>query len=182
MNRRDVERLLIEARRILQHREYVILGSLSVLGATDSPPETMTGSIDVDFYPHGDPDRAGEVHALLGQGSPFEREYGYYADPVSPMLPTLPDRWEERLVPVEFPAGVTALFLDANDAAVSKYVRGEARDKRWIRAGLANGILSLAVIEYRLREDTVTEPGERERAKTAIADDRKWLRRRRPSA
>ena len=178
MKRDDVERLLNAARGILQHHEYVIIGSLSVLGTSDSPPDTMIGSIDLDFYPRGDPDRAGEVQAMLGQGSEFERKYGYYADPVSPMLPTLPDGWEARLVPIVFASGVTAFFLDANDAAVSKYVRSEARDKRWIRAGLETGILSLAVIEYRLREETATEPGEGEKARAAIAADREWLRRR----
>ena len=178
MKRGDVERLLNAASGILQHREYVIIGSLSVLGASDSPPKTMVGSVDLDFYPRGDPDRAGEVEAMLGQESEFARKHGYYADPGSPLLATLPDGWEARLVPVVFESGVTALFLEANDAAISKYVRSEPRDKRWIRAGLKDGILSLAVIEYRLREETATERGEGEKARAAIAADREWLRKR----
>ncbi|MBM3391107.1 MAG: hypothetical protein FJY34_03920 [Betaproteobacteria bacterium] len=31
--------------------------------------------------------------------------------------------------------GIVAGFLDPNDAAVSKYARGEPRDREWIRAG-----------------------------------------------
>ena len=65
-------------------------------------------------------------------------------------------------------------FLDPDDAAISKYVRGQARDRAWIRAGLEAGILSLANIEYRLRE-TVMETDERRRVKAAVADDRNWL-------
>jgi hypothetical protein len=58
----------------------------------------MTGSIDVGLYPKNDPGRAFEIATALGLDSEFEQRYGYYADAVSPMLPTLPDGWENRLV------------------------------------------------------------------------------------
>ena len=73
-----------------------------------------------------------------------------------------------------FDSGVTAWFLEPNDAAISKYVRSEARDREWIRAGLQAGILSLPRIEYRLRE-TVMETSERQQAKNSIAEDKAWL-------
>lgn len=174
MNRNDVAHLLTEAMRITRHCDYVIIGSLSVLGATATPPDSMTGSIDVDLYPKNDPGRAFEVAAALGLGSEFEQRYGYYADAVSPMLPTLPDGWEQRLVKVEFKGGVSAWFLDANDAAISKYVRNEPRDRTWILAGLRANILSLPTIEYRLHE-TLMETDEMQRTKQAIAEDRKVL-------
>ena len=174
MNRSDIERLLVEALRVTKHHDFVIIGSLSVLGAVERPPDAMTGSIDVDLYPKADPGRASEVASALGFGSPFERQYGYYADAVSPMLPTLPERWQARLVEVAFASGVSGWFLDPDDAAISKYVRGQARDRAWIRAGLEAGILSLANIEYRLRE-TEMETDERRRVKAAVADDRNWL-------
>lgn len=171
MNRRDVERLLVEAKRVTSHKDYVIIGSLSVLGAADEPPEAMTGSIDVDLYPKDDPDRASEVARALGLGSEFERKFGYYADAVSPWLPTLPDDWESRLIEIPFDSGVTAWFLEPNDAAISKYARSESRDRAWIRAGLAAGILSMPSIEYRMRE-TVMETDERQRAQQSMAEDR----------
>ena len=96
--------------------------------------------------------------------------YGYYADAVSPMLPTLPQGWEARLIRVSFDSGVTAWFLETNDAAISKYVRGEPRDREWIRAGLGAKILSLPTIIYRLRE-TIMETEERLRANKAIEQD-----------
>lgn len=170
MNRHDVERLLVEARRVTHHCDYVIIGSLSVLGAIATPPVAMTGSIDVDLYPKEDPGRAGEVATALGLGSDFERKFGYYADAVSPALPTLPEDWEARLIAIAFDSGVTAWFLEPNDAAISKYVRGEPRDREWIRAGLEAGILSLPRIEYRLRE-TIMEADERERTRRAFTED-----------
>ncbi|MCL2876855.1 MAG: hypothetical protein FWF12_11375 [Betaproteobacteria bacterium] len=176
MNREDIGRLLVEAMRVTNHRDYVIIGSLSVLGAVAQPPESMTQSIDVDLYPKDDPGRASEIAYALGQGSEFEETFKYYADAVSPMLPTLPDGWNERLIKVDFDSGVAAWFLDPNDAAISKYARSEPRDREWVRAGLQAGILSLPTIEYRLRE-TVMETDERQRVKEAIAQDKQWLNR-----
>ncbi len=174
MNRNDVAHLLTEAMRLTKHRDYVIIGSLSILGATATPPDSMTGSIDVDLYPKNDPGRAYEIAAQLGLGSEFEQHYGYYADAVSPMLPTLPEGWETRLIKIEFESGAAAWFLDPNDAAISKYVRSEPRDREWIIAGLQAGILSLATIEYRLRE-TIMEAEERALTNRAVEEDRKWL-------
>lgn len=174
MDRENISLLLAEARKLTNHRDYVIIGSLSVLGAVEAPPDGMVGSVDVDLYPKSDPGRAGEIASALGLGSDFEQAHGFYADAVSPALPTLPDGWEERLIEVKFPSGVSAWFLEPNDAAVSKYVRGEDRDRAWLRAGLEAGVISMAMIEYRLRE-TIMETDERQRAKEAMAEDAAFL-------
>ena len=126
------------------------------------------------MYPKNDPGRAFEIADKLGLGSDFEQTYGYYADAASPMLPTLPEGWQQRLISIAFGSGVVAWFLEPNDAGISKYVRSEPRDREWIRAGLQANILSLATIEYRFRE-TIMETEERQRAKLAIEEDKKWL-------
>jgi len=174
VNREHIQRLLGEAAKLTNHRDYVIIGSLSVLGAVATPPDMMVHSIDIDFYPKNDPGRTAEIASHLGLGSDFEQSHGYFADVVSPMLPTLPEGWQQRLVRLEFENGVTGWFLDPNDAAISKYIRAEPRDREWIRAGLDAGILSAAVIEYRMRE-TSMEVDERARAKRAFEEDRARL-------
>lgn len=98
----------------------------------------------------------------------------YYADAVTPALPTLPDDWEDRLRPVHFESGVTAWFSSPEDAAISKYARGEERDRRWIRAGLEAKIISLHVVEYLLLH-TVMETQEKQRTRTFVEEDRDWL-------
>jgi len=133
LKRENVFELLSEANQATGHNEFVIIGSLSVLGVMASPPDEMVMSVDIDLYPAKDPGRASEIADLFGQESAFYRKNGFYAD--------------------------------------SKYVRGDERDRTWVRAGLAAGILSLATIEYRLRE-TVLEQDEREHTITAIAEDR----------
>ena len=58
MNREHIQRLLGEAAKLTNHRDYVIIGSLSVLGAVAAPPDTMVHSIDIDLYPKNDPGRS----------------------------------------------------------------------------------------------------------------------------
>ena len=91
MDRDQIGTLLTEASKLTHHKEFVIMGSLSVLGAVAEAPSAMLLSIDVDLFPLRDPGRAGEIARSLGQGSAFEREHGYYADAVSPGLAALPE-------------------------------------------------------------------------------------------
>jgi hypothetical protein len=171
----QLERLFAEARRLSGHAEYVVVGSLSALGIAQDGrvPPRMLMSIDVDCFTRRDPGRIFDLNEALGEGSPFEAEHGYYLDPVSPRLPTLPGQWEYRLIRVPLGEGLTVFFLEPNDAAVSKYARGEPRDREWIRAGLAAGLLSAPVIESRLRDTVFLNDAERERAVAAFAEDRR---------
>jgi len=170
----DIERLLVMASKEIHHTDYVIIGSLSIMGAINEPPLAMVTSVDLDFYPKDDPERGFDLVPLLGEHSPFREKHGYYADAVTPLLPSLPEHWEERLLPIQFSHGVTAFFLSPNDAAISKYARSEPRDRRWIRAGLEHGILNLVVIDYLLRF-TVLDSNERQTVSVAVEEDRNWL-------
>lgn len=50
MNREQLHALLVQASAQVQHTEFVIVGSLAILGAVSKPPSTMVMSIDVDTY------------------------------------------------------------------------------------------------------------------------------------
>lgn len=174
MDLSQLEILFEEARKLSGHSEFVVVGSLCVLGVVQRGrvPSRMLMSIDVDCYTRQDPARVFELQQALGEGSPFEAAHGYYLDPISPNLPTLPAQWEYRLIRVPLKTGLMIYFLDPNDAAVSKYARGEARDREWLQAGLAAGLLSAPIIESRLRDTTFLDEEERERAVGAFADDK----------
>jgi hypothetical protein len=181
MNLKQVEALLTAIHRDTQIAEFVIMGSVSVLGilVADNVPDAMLLSNDLDAYPRLDPGAADTLAAKWGQGSAFERAFGYYFDPISPKLASLPAGWQDRLIVRTFSGGVRASFLEPNDAAISKYARLEERDRRWIRAGLKASILSLATLEYRFRETDFLDDAERERVRGAIGEDRAWLIRER---
>ena len=179
MKREDLRRLFARARALSGEGDYVVLGSLSALGYAGEVPARMAISLDVDAYGKSDPGRIFELAPALGQGSPFEAEHGYYLDPISPHVATLPQGWQERLVRIELELGLAAWFLEPNDAAVSKYARMEPRDREWIRAGLRAGILSLPILDARFARTAFLDPPESARARKALEEDRAWLASRR---
>lgn len=178
MKRDDLRRLFARARSLTGETDYVVLGSLAALGYAGELPSRMAISLDVDAYGKSDPGRIFELAPALGQGSAFEAENGYYLDPISPRIATLPRGWEERLVRIELEPDLAAWFLEPNDAAVSKYARMEPRDREWIRAGLEARILALPIIEARFSQTAFFDAAEAGRARTAFAEDRAWLRGR----
>jgi hypothetical protein len=177
LNFAQLEKLFAEIRAAEGIDRFVVFGSMSVLGLAPSRPvpEGMLVSNEVDAYPEDDPGRREAVARAFGQGSRFEREHGYYFDPISPGLPTLPDGWRERLIEVTLSSRVRLKFLEPNDAAVSKYARGEPKDRAWIREGLAHSILSAATIEHRFRSAPFLDQAEHDRARAALAEDVEWL-------
>lgn len=172
--------LLQEAKRLCGHSQYVVVGSLSVLGMSDvaAIPSDMTMSIDADCYTLTDPGRALDLRDALGEGSAFHAAHGIYLDPVNPKLPTLPEQWESRLIPLER-EGVTALFLEPNDAAVSKLARGEERDVRWTLAGARADIVSLAMVALRMQSTHFLDDQERDGAKRLLGRVQALLKARR---
>jgi len=180
MKREDLRRLFARARDLCGETDYVVFGSLAVLGHAGEVPPRMAASIDVDAYSKNDPGRVFELRQALGLGSAFESEHGYYLDPISPRVATLPSGWEARLVRIELELGLAAWFLEPNDAAVSKYARMEPRDREWIRPGLRAGVLSLSILDARFAQTSFVDAAESARARTALEADRRWLRTRPP--
>ena len=176
MKRDDLRRLFAQARKLSGETDFVVFGSLAALGSAAMVPPRMATSVDVDAFGKNDPPRIFELAGALGQGSSFDAENGYYLDPISPRVATLPEGWEQRLVRIELEPGLIAWFLEPNDAAVSKYARMEPRDREWIRAGLNADIVSLPIIETRFRKTTFLDAAESSRARKALDEDRTWLR------
>jgi hypothetical protein len=181
LNFEQVQKLLTDSRDEEGIDTFVVMGSLSVLGLVSSRqiPEEMLVSNELDAYPEHDPGKREQIAKKFGQGTPFEIEHGYYFDPISPSLPTLPEGWRDRLIEVRLANGVRVKFLEPNDAAVSKYARGDPKDRAWIREGLAASILSGATIEHRFRTTPFLDQPEHDRAKAALAEDLARLRKRR---
>ena len=105
----------------------------------------------------------------------YHEKSGFYLDAAGPNLATLPAGWKNRLIEVERNR-LRAWFLEPNDAAVSKYARGEPRDIRWIRAGMRAGVVSLPIVQARMRNTTFIDHEEQQKAKALVEADRAWVK------
>lgn len=177
MNLQTMFDLLKEAGKLSGHKEFVVIGSLSILALEESfeVPSDMAMSNDIDCYTKTDPGRIFDVVAALGENSPRHQATGYFIDAVSPALPSLPTGWEVRMSRVER-EGIVAWFLEPNDAALSKYARGEPRDRRWIRAGIRSGVVAIPVVKSRFGQVDFLDQEEQLRAQALIAEDEAWFR------
>lgn len=176
MKRDHLFKLFREAHRLTGHKDYVVVGSLSILGTQDEDglPAEMSMSNDIDTYTKADPGRIHDVNAALGEGSEFHRANGYYLDPTSPDLPTLPDGWQARMTSINR-GNVTVWFLDPDDAAMSKYARSQPNDLRWIRAGILCGLISLPKIKNRLASTTFLDGDEESRVRKQVDATLAWF-------
>ena len=161
--------LLAQAKASSGHSEFVVIGSLSILGmepAAEIPPG-MSMSIDVDAYTRADPGRIFDLLAELGEDSPFHRAHGIYLDGVTPSLPTLPDGWEARMLKIE-QDGLVVWFLEPHDAAVSKLARGQPNDLRWVQEGTRSGLVSAPLVRARFASTRVLDSAEAQRARQGL--------------
>jgi hypothetical protein len=168
--------LFEQARALTGHTEFVVIGSLSVLGVEDDRPVPgeMSMSIDIDCYTKADPGRVFDLKAALGEDSVFHAQNGFYLDPVSPALPSLPEGWEARMNVVER-QGLKLWFLNPDDAAISKYARSEPRDLRWARAGMLAGLVSLPTVRARLKRTRFLDAEEEQRVRRQVEADSAWF-------
>lgn len=176
MRREYLFRVFEEARRLTGHQEYVVIGSLSILGTEDEdglPPE-MAMSIDIDSYTRADPGRIHDLKDALGENSEFHLHHGYYLDPVSPSLPSLPDGWQGRMTLIGN-GDLRLWFLDPDDAAVSKYARSQPNDLRWIHAGILCGYISLPRVKARIASTTFIDADEETKVRQQVKADLAWF-------
>ena len=135
MERWQLEHLIRAASAIADDYELVVIGSQAILGSIpDAAPELLV-SMEADIYPLNRPERADLIDGSIGEGSPFEQEFGYYAQGVSPETSVLPEGWQQRLVRVQNENTRSAIgyCIGLDDLALSKYVANRPKDREFIR-------------------------------------------------
>lgn len=144
MERQHLEHLIRAASSIADDNELVIVGSQSILGAIPNPPATLCVSMEADLYPLNRPELSDLIDGSIGEGSPFEATYGYYAQGVGPDTAVLPAGWEGRLHIVQNDNTRQAIgyCIDVHDLALSKYVANRQKDRAFNRELLRHGLVN----------------------------------------
>jgi hypothetical protein len=152
MTRDQLEHIIRAAGAITDTRDLVIIGSQSILGQFPNAPPELLVSDEADVFPRGDPAKSDLIDGSIGQDSPFQRTFGYYAHGVDETTAVLPEGWRDRLVLV---AGDNTKFvrvwcLEVHDLAIAKYVAGRERDLDFTGALARHHMVSREVLKERL--------------------------------
>ena len=130
MTRLQLEHLIRAAGTIADDDDIVVIGSQAILGQFPAAPAELLVSREADVYPRSHPERADLIDGSIGEGSPFERVYGYFAHGVGPETAILPVGWQERLVVVSGANTrlVRGWCLEVHDLAIAKLAAGREKD------------------------------------------------------
>jgi hypothetical protein len=152
MQRHELEHLIRAAAAITNEYEIVVIGSQAILGAVPEAPADLLQSMEADLYPLRRPDLADLIDGAIGELSPFEERFGYYAQGVGPETATLPVGWESRLVKIQNQNTDLKIgyCLEPHDLAASKLVAGREKDGPFVAALLSHGIVDRATLQARI--------------------------------
>jgi len=130
----------------------VVIGSQAILGEFPSTPPELLVSREADVYPLEHPERGDLIDGSIGEGSPFERTFGYYAHGVDDETAVLPEGWRERLIAVcgENTHQATGWCLEVHDLAIAKYVAGRPKDLDFTRVLAIHRMTTREVLFERL--------------------------------
>jgi hypothetical protein len=159
MTRLQLEHIIRAAAAIADDPDIVVVGSQAVLGEFPDAPRELLVSMEADVYPRAHPERSDLIDGSIGEGSPFQSTFGYFAHGVGPETAVLPSGWESRLIRVENAntVGARGWCPEAHDLAISKYVAGREKDLDYTAALLKHRMVRVETLLDRL-EETEVEP------------------------
>lgn len=158
VRREEFEHVIRAAAEVCGEVEFVAVGSQAILGTHPDAPDPMLRSMEADIYPLHSPERADEIDGSLGDGSQFQRTFGYYAHGVGPETAKPPAGWESRLVRVQVePRGgsertAVVCCLEVTDLVLAKCVAGRDRDWDFAQEALRAGLVSAAELHARIED------------------------------
>ena len=103
MTRLNLEHIIEAAGTIADDSDIVVIGSQALPGQFPHADPALLVSMEAEVYPRNRPERSDLIDGSIGEGSPFEREFGYYAHGVDRSTAVLPRGWEDRLILVSGP-------------------------------------------------------------------------------
>jgi hypothetical protein len=157
MTRAHLEHIIRAAGAIADLEDVVVIGSQAVLGGfPDAPPELLVSN-EADVFSFQHPERSDLIDATIGEGSPFQRSFGYYAHGVDEFTAILPQGWRDRLILVtgENTRFVRGWCLEVHDLALAKYAAGREKDLAFTNALARHAMTCREVLEQRLASTPV---------------------------
>src|SRR5579864_2541164 len=152
MTRAQLEHVIRAAGMITDADHLIVVGSQAILGQFPDAPVDFLISNEADLFPRSNPERSELIDSTIGEGSPFQRSFGYYAHGVDETTSILPDGWRDRLILVcgENTRFVKGWCLEVHDLAIAKYVAGREKDLEFTLLLARHRMTSPEVLQQRL--------------------------------
>lgn len=159
MKRHELEHVIRAAGAITGADTVVVIGSQAILGQLPDAPDVLLRSCEADVYTLRNSADADLIDGSIGEGSPFHETFGYYAQGVAEETAILPKGWKERLVRIcnDNTRHVSGLCLEVHDLAVSKLAAGREKDRDFVSALHAHGLVDAERIRERIFQLSVSQ-------------------------
>ena len=154
MTREQLEHIIRAAGVIADVADLIVIGSQAILGEFPNAPAELLLSNEADVYPSLFPERSDLIDSTIGEGSPFEKSFGYYAHGVDETSAVLPSGWRDRLILVtgENTRFIRGWCLEVHDLAIAKYAAGREKDRAFTRALARYRMVQRDLLEKRLTQ------------------------------
>lgn len=159
MTREQLEHVIRASASIAGVDDIVVIGSQAILGQFPDAPEELLISREADVYPLLHPERGDLIDGSIGEGSPFDRQFGYYAHGVDDTTAILPAGWKDRLVAVTGAntRDARGWCLEVHDLAVAKYIAGREKDLVFTKLLARRGMVRSDILRQRLKDTKVSD-------------------------
>lgn len=145
MKSEDVFDALDSLRVITGETHMVVVGSQSLHGMHPGEADTIMVSREVDVMLMNRAKLANWISEVVGAGTPFEIERGYFIDHVNkkPDFPVLADGWEERVIRSDKVPKCVVDFIAPADLAIAKLGAGRDKDFQFIIGMLNHKLITI---------------------------------------
>lgn len=155
---------------LLREKEVIVIGSQSLHGTNPDLPDQIMVSNEMDVMLTTKLRLGMWISEVVGEGSPYHMENGFYIDNVFPAdnLPVLAKNWESRATRIkikEGDPGMTAVFLSPSDLAISKLALGRDKDFKFVQGMADNGVIDERSIAQILCDDPIVNAQSNDAAK-----------------
>ena len=182
MNKSEITDALAALWVLVHEPEPIVIGSQALHGKYPDLADSIQYSREIDVILPNKWKLGNWLSDVVGDGTPFEVDRGYYIDHVLAKegLPILADGWKERAFKEQLVVNGTvhgqSLFLSPEDMAISKLGAGREKDIEFVRTLIERGYIRLSEVQalvpcvaaaYRARVqkgvDAIHSPRETER-------------------
>ncbi len=146
----DLKLALAECAALTGDWEFVVVGSLAIVGTHPTAPASLRVSQDIDLFTRENVTREKNllIYDRFGPDSEFALEHEFYIEPVGEwtMMTSLPG-WEDRLVKVDSDGGAIGWCISPLDIAYNKAEAGREKDIAYLAGLFRFGIIRPSTIK-----------------------------------